>query len=213
MRILGNWRRQAVGAALIVSSLMIVILFSAAQETQTQSATADTMARELLENAHATGGIEISLGCNQSPKLTSRTSAGDLDKSLQSISRSNPTFTWKNQEGLYTIVIQAGASIEVASIKVPKTQIKTRTFSGALDALLRNPQVAGKLSRTGYRQLPERLGYTSVRERQERTIDIPGGRLDDALNLIAKAFGGGIWRIYERNCDGMKVYAIDWLVR
>jgi len=201
---------QFLGCGLLLSTSCL------AQEPKTRSAPIDTAVMEALQQSGSAAGIEVNLGCGDVPQVRYQITTGDPEMSLQNIHRADKmTLSWsKKPRSAYRVLIdEKPFSSQLPSITVPERVIEAASLNYAVDVLLHDPLVRSQLTKYHFEELPTQLGFTSILEGKNRSITIPAGPLDDALDAIAQSFGPAVWEITERTCGGRKTFRVDWVVR
>ncbi len=199
----------------IIACGLLLCLSCFAQEAKPHSAPMHTAVMEALLQSRLPGGIEENLGCSDIPNVSYEITTGDAETSLRSIPQTdNVTLTWSKTTSAYRVVIkEEGITPQIASITVPEKVIEAASLSYAVDVLLLDPLVSTQVAKLHFEELSRDVGFASMLEGKKRSISIPAGRLDDALDAIARSFGPAVWQITERSCGERKTFKAEWVVR
>ncbi len=173
----------------------------------------DVQVADILHRSRVPGGIEIIRGCETVSDKGSFAVLPEPSQALARLSEFHPHLAWKKIDDAYTVTIRLTQSPSIASITVPKLELKIVTLSAAVDALLREPSVAKKITEMNFRESLIRLGPSSVNEHEPRKLQLPEASLGDDLNRIATVFGAAVWELDQWECQSKRLYGITWISR
>lgn len=197
----------------VMATVLLWPGFGMAEKPQARFGALADVASDVMVDAKVSGGIEVAQDCSQRSPSTYQVDPADLNKSLESLSRQDSSLTWRtNDRGSYTVAIGTEHPSQIAALQVPEKKIAAASVSAAVDMLLSDPTVKRELRALKLEQISPQLGYTSIHEGHMKSIMIPAGRLDDALNIIATEFGPAVWRLDERTCNGRQTFQITWIL-
>ncbi len=204
-----------------IRSGLYVLLVLLSSNGRTQVAKGPNLVRETLDVAVAdllkankvSGGIEIFAGCKPFEEKTFEIVDRPLDSALARLAQAEPSLSWRKNEKTYLATIKLVDSPSLTAAKLPPLQLKVRTLWQATDSLLQHRATQNRVAELKLSSGPEHLGTSSIYERDERTISLPAGTLQDDLNTVAAAFGSAMWQLNQRECGETRTFRLSWIAR
>lgn len=111
-----------------------------------------------------------------------------LQITLNALSKTENGVTWIRRDKAIIVTIRSVGSPSIASTDLPGMQVRVRTLSEATDELLQQPTMKSCLSQLKMAAAPDNGGFSSIVERETRSIVVPAGTLRDQLNTLAITF-------------------------
>jgi hypothetical protein len=167
-----------------------------------------------LSDAHVPGGLVNLQNCDQIIKHTFTPSGSSLRDVLDAVVAAEPQYKWQVEAGVINVVPAAGGppllDLRLKHFKVDDAPI----IYTALNVLLAMPEVKARVAelKLGYGMV--QLGIMPMPAKNlHLSIDRKDITVREALNSIVREQGYAVWAYRERNCQGQKEFAIDFLVR
>jgi hypothetical protein len=171
----------------------------------------DVIVADLLQASNVPGGIEVLSGCDQLKAKTREPETLTTDAALSVLSEAEHTLAWSKKGNLYSVRIREVDTPSVTSVQLPALQLNVTTLAQATDILLQHQATRNHLARIKMSETTDAIGFSSIHERNTRSISLPAGTLRDDLNAVALAFGKAIWRLDQRECGGDRIFRLSWI--
>jgi len=164
----------------------------------------------------ASGGIEITSGCEDEVKAPLRIAGGTIDEKFTSIQASIPTLRWEQNALAYRVTIGTTDVESLMNVVIPPTTVSIGNIQTATGELLNAPEVNTRIAQSNLQRW-DQLGFSSVRStkaQEESELRLPVGSVADDLDRIGAAFGQTIWLYTSRRCQGTLMgRGVVWLLR
>jgi hypothetical protein len=168
----------------------------------------------VLSDGTASGGVEITNGCEDEVKVPLRIAGGTIDEKLTSIQTSIPTLRWKNNALAYRVTIGTTDVESLMNVVIPPTTVSIGNIETATDELLNKPEVNTRIAQSNLKLYSLPLGFSSVRStkaQEQSELRLPVGSVADDLDRFGAAFGQRIWLYTSRRCQGTLTGRVLWL--
>src|SRR5262245_23787971 len=178
--------------------------------------------RGALGSTSLPGGIILpAADSHEDTKYQLNPSSVSLRDVLNAITSADPSYKWTFERGVVNLVPKEDQAPLLAS-RVEKFELKKANLDLAVSELLQLPEVKqrrAELNIDGPWQNISLLSSlkrpgTGPDENQEGfDVSCEDITLRQALNAIVRAHGRGVWRYYERHCNGKDYVGMDFIVR
>jgi hypothetical protein len=168
----------------------------------------------ILSDGTASGGIEITSGCEDEVKVPLRIAGGTIDEKLTSIQTSIPTLRWEKNALAYRVTIGITDVESLMNVVVPPTTVSIGNIQTATGELLNKPEVNTRTAQSNLKLYSLPLGFSSVRStkpQEQSELMLPAGSVADDLDRVGAAFDERIWLYTSRRCQGTLMGRVLWL--
>lgn len=174
---------------------------------------AEITARVLSEGG-ASGGIEVSIGCEESAKRQYTIIGETVDDNLESLQNAIPQLQWQKGALGYKIVIGKVSPTSILQVVIPPITVDTNDISAATDQIFNRPEVQARLEKTRLKLFAPPIGYSSIKSADQikhTMLKLPAGTIAKDLDLIAYNVGHKIWLYSTRDCSGQLNGRLLWI--
>ena len=165
--------------------------------------------------AREPGGIVRNVDCmNTQAKPRLFPSALALQPTIQLIRESDPRYRFLTTDGVINLLPE-GTEPELLRVRIKEFRIdKVRVPNLVIEKLLALPEIRKK-SRALKSSETLKLGGLSSPSDFSTPLSMHFSKvtLRDALNLIARAYGNGVWEYTEFTCHGEKKFSLDLIAQ
>jgi hypothetical protein len=165
--------------------------------------------------AREPGGIVRIVDCKQQPSQRQLfPSTLPLQQTLELLKRTNPPYRSEHVQRVINLVPE-GPEPELLKVRIKEYQAdKVEVPNLAVERLLDLPEVRKKSKELGTSEALKLGGLSSPpRVSTPLTLHLNDVSLREALNLIAREYGNGIWKYTEFFCTGEKKFSVDFIVQ
>jgi hypothetical protein len=166
----------------------------------------------VLSEGSATGGVELSVGCEPERRahyaLTGETK-------LMSLQATVPTLRWKKNAGIYRIQIGQDSTASLMHVSIPPTTLFFSNVKDATDQLFSRPEVDLYIRKTRLKLFAAPVGYSSnprlTNSATTKQLYLASGTIADDADQIGITEGQKIWLYSSSSCNGASNGRFQWL--
>jgi hypothetical protein len=181
----------------------------------------------LLSEAHTPGGIvSVYDNCSQPEVREFSLTETTLGQGLDYVSRIDATRTWIYSDGVIVVGSNLADRTILSTIIRDVDIYQREPLSLTAQRVLSTPDVRSRIQKGQITELNPDLGFAQVPRPSSASpsepspstnADVPkrlhNVALIDALNLIAKSHGAGVWEYEQFSCRGKSSFRLNWVTR
>lgn len=171
-----------------------------------------------LVSAGATGGVAVVQDCNEPMRYTFTPGDSSLRGVLETIVSTDPRYVWEIKDDVINLIPRNGEP-SFLIVRVSKLEInQAETPNEALSQLLATPEVRQAQLNLGRRFVqggiyPFNPQDSVPKEAKKISVNLKDTTVREALNTIARAHGDAVWMLTQGQCNGRKLFSIDFFAR
>jgi len=168
-----------------------------------------------LMAARVPGGIVRKMDCkSEQPKPRLFPSTLALQRTIELIRETDPQYRLLTTDGVINLLTK-GTEPELLRVRIKEYRADmVRVPNLAIERLLALPEVRKKSAALKSSEAFRLGGLSSPSDfATPLTVHFKNVSLRDALNLIARAYGNGIWKYTEFSCGGKKKFSLDLIAQ